>query len=113
MSAAEVLASLESDGVTVTFDPPTGQLHVRPRPVPATAAELIRAHRELLVGFLSHACSRYGATDAPYLVPAHWDESLAFCHECCVELDRAGEIPDEVPCEPSSDNAEAGPSEGR
>jgi hypothetical protein len=53
MTAAEVLASLESAGVTVTFDRPTGRLHVRPRPVPASAAEVIRSHREILVGFLS------------------------------------------------------------
>jgi hypothetical protein len=35
-------------GVTVTLDRPRGQLHVRPRPVPALAAELVRANRALL-----------------------------------------------------------------
>jgi hypothetical protein len=111
VSAAELLATLEDAGVTVTFDRPTGQLHVRPRPVPASAAELIRPNREILADFLAASlgsCSRCGTTDAAYLVPTHWNEELELCSTCCQNLDAGGAIPDaDLDPQPASGNAEA------
>jgi hypothetical protein len=44
----DVLDYLQSRGLTVTLDRPTGQLHVRPRPVPDLERDLIRTNRALL-----------------------------------------------------------------
>jgi hypothetical protein len=63
----EVFEFLGDMGVTVTLDRPRGQLHVRPRPLPELARELIRANRALL-----HAV-RHGA---------YTDHVWARCREC-------------------------------
>jgi hypothetical protein len=48
----DVLDYLASVGLTVTLDRPTGQLHVRPRPVPDIERDMIRANRALLYDVL-------------------------------------------------------------
>jgi hypothetical protein len=48
----EVLELLRDLGVTVTLDRPRGELHVRPRPIPALERELITANRALLYDVL-------------------------------------------------------------
>ena len=44
----ETLEFLEEIGVTLILDQLTGQLRVRPRPVPAIACELVMANRTLI-----------------------------------------------------------------
>jgi hypothetical protein len=63
----ETFDTLRDMGVTVILDRPTGQLHVRPRPVPALAAELIRSNRALV-----HAV----------LLGAHTGHVWARCDQC-------------------------------
>jgi hypothetical protein len=55
----DALDLLSIMGVTITLDRPRGQLHVRPRPVPALAAELIRASRALLHAVLYGAYTEH------------------------------------------------------
>jgi hypothetical protein len=62
-----VLELLRGMGVTVTLDRPGGKLHVRPRPLPPLAAELVRANRALLHAVL------YGA---------YTDHVWARCDKC-------------------------------
>jgi hypothetical protein len=54
-----VLELLRGMGVTVTLDRPRGQLHVRPRPLPPLAAELVRANRALLHAVLYGAYTEH------------------------------------------------------
>lgn len=63
----DVLDLLSSMGVTVTLDRPRGELHVRPRPLPELARELVRSNRALLHAVL------YGA---------YTDYVWARCYEC-------------------------------
>jgi hypothetical protein len=55
----ELLELLGDMGVTVTLDRPTGQLRVRPRPVPTIGAELIRANRPLIFAVLLGADTKH------------------------------------------------------
>jgi hypothetical protein len=63
----DVLDFLQTVGLTVTLDRPTGQLHVRPRPVPDLERDMIRANRALL-----HAV----------LLGAHTGHAWFRCDEC-------------------------------
>jgi hypothetical protein len=63
----DILDYLQSVGVTVTLDRPTGRLHVRPRPVPARERELIISNQALL-----HAV----------LVGPHTGHAWVRCDEC-------------------------------
>jgi hypothetical protein len=63
----EVIDTLRAMGVTVTLDRPRGQLHVRPRPLPELARQLVRANRALLHAVL------YGA---------YTDHVWALCDKC-------------------------------
>src|SRR5215207_122344 len=63
----DVLDYLQSRSLTVTLDRPTGQLHVRPRPVPDLERHIVRANRPLLHAVL------YGA---------YTDHLWARCDKC-------------------------------
>jgi hypothetical protein len=68
-----LLEVLDDMGVTVTLDRPTGQLHARPRPLPALAVEIIRTNRPLV-----HAV----------LLGAHTGHVWTCCDECGAGLMR-------------------------